>query len=256
MKKVMKKIFCFFKPALVFLCELEAAVSKKWVASAHKRLFFVTWDLGKNPECFDHHIDLLYKWQRTRESFWVERGVFGALALKRDGKVLELACGDGFNTCNFYSGLVKNVVACDFDKNAISIANKKNKAANVSFCLADIRYNMPEGQYDNVVWDAAIEHFTPNEITDIMKNIKKRLTQDGILSGYTIVEQEGNKSLEQHEYEFKNMADLKRFFTPFFKNVIVFETIYPARHNLYFWASDGVIPFSEKWSHWLNVDKV
>lgn len=68
------------------------------------------------------------------------------------------------------------------------------------------------------------------------------------------MERSEGKSLDQHEYEFKSMADLKRFFTPYFKNVIVFETIYPLRHNLYFWASDGIIPFSNNWEHWIKND--
>ena len=166
--------------------------------------------------------------------------------------MLELACGDGFNSCNFYSGLVRNIIACDFDEKALAIAKRKNKAPNLSFVLADIRINMPAGTFDNIVWDAAIEHFKPDEISSIMISIKERLKSEGILSGYTIVEKESGKSLEQHEYEFKNMSDLKRFFDPVFKNVIVFETIYPQRHNLYFWASDSVTPFSTEWTHWLN----
>jgi cyclopropane fatty-acyl-phospholipid synthase-like methyltransferase len=187
-------------------------------------------------------------------AFWLERGVFSALALKRDGDMLELAGGDGFNAKNFYSGLVKNIISCDFDKSAISLARRKNKAPNITYVLADIRTSMPDGIFDNIVWDAAIEHFKPEEISNIMISIKKRLKSDGILSGYTIVERESGKSLEQHEYEFKSMEDLKRFFTPIFKNVIVFETIYPQRHNLYFWASDEAIPFSAKWKHWLGCE--
>jgi hypothetical protein len=45
------------------------------------------------------------------------------------------------------------------------------------------------------------------------------------------------------------MDDLKRFLTPYFKNVTVFETIYSERHNLYFWASDGILPLSQNWVH-------
>ena len=83
-----------------------------------------------------------------------------------------------------------------------------------------------------------------------MNNIKNRLTADGILSGYTIVEKDdGVKHIHQHEYEFRDMEDLRRFLTPHFKNVKVFETIYPSRHNLYFWASDGTLPFDDKWIH-------
>ena len=109
---------------------------------------------------------------------------------------------------------------------------------------------MPEGKYENIAWDAAIEHFTPEEISSIMTNIKERLTNDGIFSGYTIVEKDdGTKHIHQHEYEFKDMEDLKSFLTPHFKNVKVFETIYPDRHNLYFWASDEVIPFDKNWGY-------
>lgn len=255
MKKNMLKLLSFLKPSVVWIFELESFFAKKWASSAHKRLYYASWGIPTNPEFFDHSIDLFYNWEKTKMAFWLERGVFSSLALKRGGAVLELACGDGFNARNFYSGLVKNIIACDFDKNAISTAKRKNKSSNLEFILADIRTSMPDGVFDNIIWDAAIEHFTPKEISNILLEIKRRLGADGILSGYTIVEKENGKQLEQHEYEFKNMEDLKRFFDPLFKNVIVFETIYPERHNLYFWASDSSIPFSERWGHFLRSEK-
>ena len=107
---------------------------------------------------------------------------------------------------------------------------------------------MPDGVFDNIVWDAAIEHFTPDEIDAIMKNIKTRLPPSGILSGHTVVENKEAEKFSYHEYEFKNKEDLRAFLTPHFRNVLVFETIYPERHNLYFWASDGAIPFSSQWT--------
>lgn len=249
----LKKAITPLKPLLISLFEAESYLAKKWAFNAHKRLFWSSWIIPKNPEFFDHHIDLYYQWPKYGAPWWLERGIFGSLALKRGGELLELACGDGFNAKNFYCCTSKSVIACDFDKSAIKTAKRKNNANNISFLLRDIRNEMPEGSFDNIVWDAAIEHFTPDEIDSIMKNIKNRLSvKNGILSGYTIVERSEGKSLEQHEYEFKDMADLKRFFTPYFKNVIVFETIYPERHNLYFWASDGIIPFSKDWGHWLK----
>jgi hypothetical protein len=94
---------------------------------------------------------------------------------------------------------------------------------------------MPEGKLENIIWDAAIEHFTPDEIAKVLGGIKSRLTDDGILSGYTIVERaDGKKSLSHHEYEFKSKEDLLRFLSLHLKNVTVFETEYPGRHNLYF----------------------
>ena len=232
-----------------FWCEIEAYIAKKWASSAHKRLFHAQWHIPNHPEWFDHSIDLYYQWQNSKNSLWIERGAFGSLALK-GGDVLELSCGDGFNAKNFYALRSRQVVACDFDPTAIATARAKNSAPNVNYILADIRHAMPTGKYDNIVWDAAIEHFTPEEIDKIILDIKQRMNQDGILSGYTIVESDsGAKSLSQHEYEFKNMQDLRRFFEPHFTNIRVFETIYPSRHNLYFWASDGNIPFSLDWPH-------
>lgn len=230
-----------------WIIEQESVVAKHWVMSAHRRLMAVQWGLPPQPEHFDHHIDLFYQWLTTRNPMWLERGVFGSLAL-HGGVLLELACGDGFNARNFYSLRSANVIACDFDPKAIETARRKNNALNVLFVLADIRTAMPAGTFDNVIWDAAIEHFTPEEITAILHNLKQRLTKSGILSGYTIVERsDGAKSLSHHEYEFCSKEHLMTLLSPYFNNVTVFETIYPDRHNLYFWASDGAVPFSPEW---------
>ena len=229
--------------------EFESYLSRIWSSSAHHRLFRAQWEINPSPEWFDHTIDLYYQWPKTTNSLWLERGVFGGLALK-GGNVLELACGDGFNTKNFYSHRSEKIIACDFDADALKTAKRKNYAPNIEYLLADIRTEMPPGVFDNIIWDAAIEHFTPIEIGSIMSLIKQRLTPEGVLSGYTLVERDdGIKQLHQHEYEFKGMEDLKLFLTPHFKSVRVFETIYPSRHNLYFWASNSIVPFDVSWPH-------
>ena len=207
----------------------------------------VQWTLPPLPEHHVHYTDLYYQWLSTRNPLWLERGVYGALALK-GGRVLELACGDGFNARNFYSIRSTHVLACDIDPTAIKRACRKNSAPNVEFVLSDIRSAMPEGQFDNVVWDAAIEHFTLEETDEILKNIKSRLTEDGMSNGHTMVARsDGAKALDHHEYEFKGKEDLCRILSPHFKKVTVFETIYPSRHNLYFWASDETVPFGTDW---------
>ncbi len=236
-------------PLLKVLSHLETALLSKWMQKAYKRKFTIDWFLDKEPEFFDHHIDLYYQWLHSRNSLWLERGVFSSLALNQ-GDVLELACGDGFNARNFYSLRSKKVIACDFDPKAIHLARTKNAAPNVEYQLQDIRQGLPMGQFDNIIWDAAIEHFTEIEIVAIMKQIKSRLTKNGILSGYTILEKSADsKHLSHHEYEFKSKEDLMRFLSPYFKHVSVFETVYPDRHNLYFWASDDSIPFQSEWKN-------
>src|SRR5215467_8509370 len=109
MRSMMRSIA---KTVLTSVFEVEAYVARHWVSAAHRRLQQAQWGIPPNPEYFDHHIDLYYQWLNTRISFWLERGAFGSLALQ-GGDVLELACGDGFNSRNFYSLRSKKVVACD-----------------------------------------------------------------------------------------------------------------------------------------------
>lgn len=223
-------------------------VSRGLSASAHRLQYVVEWSVD-NPEYFDHFIDSHYQWHAMRQSFPWERGVYSSLALQatrgdRLPTVLELCCGDGFMTYHFYSSQADTITSLDFDPEAIASARKNCSAPNIRYVLGDIRTDMPTGQYDNIIWDAAIEHFTEDEITSLMSTIKDRLAPGGILSGYTIVEPEhGGKHLHQHEYEFHDKADLARFLEPWFANVQVFETVFPSRTNLYFYASDASLPF-------------
>jgi SAM-dependent methyltransferase len=217
---------------------------------AHNIQMKYEWNVPPQPEWFDHFCDQFLGFRLSQNPIWVERGTFGLLAIKQDANVLELCCGDGFNSYHFYSLRAKKIISVDFDKDAISHAKKYNQANNIEFKLCDIRYEMPEGRFNNVIWDAVIEHFTEEEINKIMRNIKSRLIPNGILTGYTIVElPTGKKSLSHHEREFRSKEDLKSFFESYFKNIKIFETIYPSRHNLYFYASDGVLPFDNDWEH-------
>jgi SAM-dependent methyltransferase len=215
---------------------------RKLVGWTHFAQFAVQWGIKPRPEWFDHYLDQYWQWAETNNSLWVERGVFSRLVLKENSRMLEICCGDGFNTRHFYSTRAQSIIALDFDEDAIPHAKRYNSAPNITFMKQDIRSGLPQGRFDNIVWDAAIEHFTEKEIDTIMGAIVERLGADGILSGYTLTENEtGTKSNALHEYEFKDKEDLRRFFTPHFKFVRVWETIYPTRHNLYFVASQAPV---------------
>jgi len=216
---------------------------RKLSRATHRLQFLVEWAVD-NPEYFDHNIDMYSSWHKTRESFPVERGVFSSFAMTANSRVLDLCCGDGFNSYHFYSLRAQQVTAIDFDREAIRWAKRNYKAPNLTFRIGDIRTNIPDGPFDNIVWDAAVEHFTETEITTLMSRIKAVLTPSGTLSGYTIIEPKGGgKHLHQHEYEFHSKEDLSRFLTPYFKNVQVFETVFPTRANLYFYATNQKLPF-------------
>jgi len=246
----------FAKPMLEKISKLECSISSRWVSNAHRRLFLIQYLIPPTPEYFDHRIDLYYQWLASRNPLWVERGVFNSLAL-RGGEVLELCCGDGFYTRNFYSVRAKKIIACDFDKKAIMTAIRENSAENIEYILCDIRYDMPTGKFDNIIMDGIVgRYFTKDEMQNILKNIKARLSDSGIFSGYIVAEKQSDqKFLEYNKCEFKSKEDVIEILKPYFNNIIVFETIYPERHNLYFWASDGVIPFKEGWENMISFSR-
>ena len=126
-----------------------------------------------NPEWYDHFCDQYYKWPKFGISFWLERGVTSLLVVKPNSNLLELCCGDGFNSRHFYINKAKKITALDFDETAIHHAKKYNHHPKISFVKADIRTDIPSELYDNVIWDAAIEHFTEIEIEQIMKKISR-----------------------------------------------------------------------------------
>ena len=217
-------------------------VVRKISAFTHFAQFAVQWGFAPRPEWFDHYLDQHWQFSATNNGLWVERGVFSRMVIKPNARMLEICCGDGFNTRHFYSSKAGSITALDFDRDAIPHARRYNAAPNVTYLQKDIREGLPDGPFDNVVWDAAIEHFTEAEIDRLMGEIVQRLGPEGVLSGYTLTEAaDGRKSNELHEYEFKDKEDLRRFFTPHFKFVKVWETIYPTRHNLYFAASQSPI---------------
>jgi hypothetical protein len=104
---------------------------------------------------------------------------------------------------------------------------------------------IPKNTYTNIIWDAAIEHFSPEDIHSILKRYIKYLEPSGILSGYTIQEKEsGILQHSDHLCEMRNKEHLASFFTPYFKNVLILETFSSERVNYYFFASNGPLPLT------------
>jgi ubiquinone/menaquinone biosynthesis C-methylase UbiE len=183
----------------------------------HKLQFDAEWRFDPNPEWYDHLIFQYWLWHLSRNPMSWERGVFSMLPMKNGCRVLDLCCGGGFFAHHFFSSHASSVVSVDFDPAAIAHARTNFRAPNVEYRLADIRTDMPDGEFDNIVWDAAIEHFTLDETNKLLLEMKRRLGPGGILSGYTIVEKAAGKSLSHHEYEYKSKEELagvlKRFFS-------------------------------------------
>lgn len=241
---------------LASVAKLIASLSRKLATRTHQLQYKIEWGDEKTPEWFDHFIDHYYLAEAQKNFIYAERGVFNLLAIKQGATVLDLCCGDGYNSNHFYSKRADKITAIDFDPKAIKHARKHNQCNNIEYNLGDIRTDIPEGFYDNILWDAGISHFTSVETHTIMRTINSRLGDTGILSGYTIAgRNDGTKSLSYHEHEYSSKMELLEFLKPFFKNVKIFETNYPERKNFYFFASNAILPFDEQWPNQVNMSK-
>jgi hypothetical protein len=192
--------------------------------------------LRPHSEWFDHYVDSNWQWSATGRSSFVERGVFSNLVIRPGAQVLELCSGDGFNTKHFYSGRATRVVGVDANAEAVAHAKRMNSADNVSYELCDIRETLPDGPFDNVVWDSALHHFTPQETGKVLALLKQRMAPAAVLSGYTEVE---DIEYEFRKVDFRDKSDVAELLGRAFKHVMVVETPDPERTNLYFFASDS-----------------
>lgn len=246
MKRIVKAVLGhrLIKRPLVFVMLAANGTVRRVSAQLHRFQMALQWRVGDNPEHFDHFLDLNYQLTHKLQAFPFQRGVWNLFAFAHDtDHVLDIACGDGFFTKQFYASTGADVVGIDFDPEAIKFARRIHNHKLVSYVVGDVRTGLQAGSFDVITFDAAIEHFTEDEIHNLMLEIKDKLTETGVLCGYTIKASEtGVKHIHQHEYEPHSKEDLARFLTPYFRKVQVFETASAERTNYFFHATDATLP--------------
>ena len=212
--------------------------------TTHKLQFYAEFGVDPVPDWFDHTIDQYYMWPRTQSPHAWERGILNSLVLKHGCRILELCSGDGFNSYHFYAARASHIVAMEYDREAFTHARKRYGAPNIEFVHGDVRTDMPEDEFDNIIWDAGIYLFTLPEIHGVLGGVKKRLVDGGILSGQTHVEDRVNNSSRNSISTVEELVDM---LSPHFENVQVFETKHMSfagvRTNVQFFASDGPLLF-------------
>lgn len=194
------------------------------------------WQTSRHPpEWFDHRADL-YQFSRTRHPHWAERGVYSRELVQPGDRVLDLCCGDGFYPFHFYAETADHIDAVDRDPAAVAHASRYHTHPNIRYSQMDVAADpFPGASYDVVVWDAAIEHFPAAAIQTILAKIALVLAPDGVLSGYTILN-DGPLMHPDHAHEFPDAGALTATLRQHFAHVTTFETTYPDRRNIYFRA--------------------
>jgi SAM-dependent methyltransferase len=197
----------------------------------------------------DHYINQFFLMSAMKRTFWVEGPAFCGLAIKPGSRILELGCGMGYYTDVFFAPFASEIVAIDIDPRAIETARRQHQARNIRYEVMDFREALPEGPFDVAIWTPTILAYSPADIDVMMQKLRKVMASDGVLCGFTGVEADHAGP----EIPWHDMNSLAQRLKRYFKNVRTFErvhtTIQPPRHALYFYASDGALPFDAEWPH-------
>src|ERR1700730_1194154 len=159
------------------LSELSRSISY----ISHEMKFLIDWGITPVPEFQDQFINQHYLLPKYKRTFWLEGAVLCGLGIEPGKRVLELCCGSGWYTDQFYSSFASEIVAVDFDPRAIEMAHLFHRRPNVRYEVMDIRESFPEGPFETVIWDGAIEHFTVAEIDGIMGKMRQAMTSNARL---------------------------------------------------------------------------
>jgi SAM-dependent methyltransferase len=166
---------------------------------------------------------------------------------------LELGCGTGYYTDVFFSPFASEIVAIDIDPRAIETARRTHQAKNIRYEVMDFRKKLPEGIFDVIVWTPTIFAYTPDDVHAFMARLREVMRPNARLCGFTCIEVT-HRDPEALWYDMNSLAErLKRYF----RNVRAFErvhsTVQPPRHELFFFASDGILPFDGEWPHGVRL---
>jgi len=171
------------------------------------------------PHFFNHRLNgFEFVYGRDRSPFTFFRG-FLALEVIRDGDhLLDIGCGDGFFSSAFFAAKCRQIDAIDVEPSAIAAAQRLNLNPRILFHLKDaVREPFPSPDYDVVVWDGAIGHFSPEDLSTVLEKIRQSISPAGIFVGSESLGTEGSDHLQF----FKDEAALASIFRPFFKHVLV-----------------------------------
>ena len=169
-----------FGPVLRVLFDIAASICfalNRLVSQGYRRLWPV---LGIH--WFDHDFDHLLgpSWNK-----WTERGIWANRYIRPGDEVLDVACGDGSYSGNYYSQCAAHVDAFDYDQKAIATARRKHTRPNVDFFVADATKLVLSKTYDVILVFASIEHFSAEDGKRLLQKLGGVLNQGGVLVGST-----------------------------------------------------------------------
>jgi SAM-dependent methyltransferase len=229
--------------------ERLAEVSRSIAYNAHNLKILCDFQIPPATLFTDHYINQFLLMSTQKRTWWLEGPAFCGLAIEPGARILDLGCGTGYYTDVFFSPFAAEIVAVDIDARAIETARRLHQAKNIRYEVMDFRTTLPAGPFDVVVWTPTIFAYTPDDVRVLMGKLRGVMADNARLCGFTCVET--NRS--GREILWHDMPSLAERLKQYFTNVRAFErvhpTVQPPRRELFFFASDGPLPFDAQWPH-------
>lgn len=227
---------------LLFVRKINV-VLRKILTKTHKREMDLTWNTdNKVPTFFNHFLDIYYQLFSFKKTEFLTRAIFNQLFLESNNIVLELGCGDGFNTEVFFSPIVKEIYAIDLSEEAISFAKINHSSKNITYKLGDAIIDYPiQKKIDRVICDAFLEQLDTLQQEELFKKISNSLSLNGICLGSTILK--GNINYLIHNKNEFTEATFNSFVANYFKYSFSINKSVDNKNYKYFALSNEPISY-------------
>jgi 2-polyprenyl-3-methyl-5-hydroxy-6-metoxy-1,4-benzoquinol methylase len=173
---------------------------------------------------YDHRYDQL---RGVRNYHWTERAFFVLPKISEKDYILDIGCGDGIYSGEFYSGKAKKILAIDKNKSAIEHAIKHYGKQNVKFMKKNVlKWRIPVNKFNSVIMFSVIEHFTKSEGFLVLRKVKKSLKPGGSFFGSTPLIDKVGQSNWEHKNEFTSEIQLRYFLKKVFNEVKISKSLW------------------------------
>ena len=163
--------------------------------------------------------------ESTRGATAYSRGFYSAEMIRDGDKLLDIGCGDGFFSRRFFQEKCSAIDAIDIESSAIETAKRFNHSPKINYQEMDITAGeLPARDYDVVVWDGAIGHFSAESMKSMLTKIKKSMKSDGVFTGSESIGFAGYDHLQQ----FYSLEDFHKLFKNYFRYVQLKSVSYRA----------------------------
>lgn len=238
--KLLWKLFCkfaYFTEYVVGGGQLREKTLVKLLEQHYSSKFRRQWLWSEEPPHFEDQQIFFFNLGFAKPDKCVGvypfyRGFFSSEVINYGDFILDIGCGDGFFTSRFLGNPQVHIDAIDIEPSSIGQAKQYNQSTNINYQILDaVNQPFPRAEYDVIVWDGAIGHFSAETTNRMLEKISSSLKSEGVFVGSESLGLEGHDHLQF----FHSLNDLYLLFKPHFKYIQLRQIKYPLK-----WCGDLV----------------